>query len=154
MKWLMSIVILSIVMLSGCSKEANNNTFAGIEKSDISDLANESNVAEFKGSSENWAAVYFNYTGKDNSEQKRIYLKYIGDGSSPTGDINYNYDLGNANVGSGSVTFKVAPEKGIYYLGPIAKNEAKKDKSNSMNLQIIWNGDGNSESIVLRPVSK
>lgn len=98
----------------------------GIEKNDVPDLSNATHIEEYKGNSDNWAAVYYIYKMKDdnNQQQKKLYIKYIGKKPNPIGEISYAYDLGGKDVGSGAMTFNNEPENGIYYLVNISVQES------------------------------
>lgn len=150
------IAITLVPWMSAIIKETDitmATPYEGIEKNDVLDLSKATNIEEYKGNNDNWAAVYYIYKMKDdnNQQQKKLYIKYVGKKPNPIGEISYAYDLGGKDVGSGAMTFNNEPDNGIYYLGPLAKNETVHEKDSTLKLQIIWNGNKLSELIELKP---
>ncbi|MCJ8008083.1 hypothetical protein ACFFF5_17985 [Lederbergia wuyishanensis] len=144
MKRIISMMFVCLIVLSGCSE--SSDFYSGIENDILNDINTE--YHEYKGHSDNWAAVYIVYKAKDKDKYStKLYTKYIGKKPNPTGKISYNYDLGS-DVGNGAAYFKDVPEKGIYYLGSIASNESISTKDTKVKLQIEWNKK--SETIDLK----
>ncbi|OME75969.1 hypothetical protein BK120_30365 [Paenibacillus sp. FSL A5-0031] len=149
-------VIPSMELTSPASNPTNNSNFySGIEKNDIPDISNTKNIEfvhEYKGHSDNWAAVYIIYKVKDsNKHMRKLLLKYIGKKPNPIGELSYAYDAGGDDVRSGTMSFTDEPKDGIYYLGPLADNESAPDKDSIVKLLINWNMNEHSETIELQP---
>lgn len=126
MKRVFGIIFLCVIVLSGCNE--NSNHYSGIETHDILDISNAKNIEfvhEYKGHTDNWAAVYIVYKMKDTDKYvTRKLLKYTGKMPNPTGEITYDYDAGEDFVGSGGMSYIDEPKSGIYDLGPSAGESA------------------------------
>ncbi|MBW7454757.1 hypothetical protein ACFOLF_26085 [Paenibacillus sepulcri] len=150
MKRIIGIIFICIFVLTGCTEE--NNYYTDIEKDDIPDIKNAQNIEfiyEYKGHTDNWAAVYIVYKMKDNDNHiTKMSLKYIGKKTIPTGKLSYAYDTEGGGSGSGTLPTDQS-KSGIYNLGSSGGNGAIAAKDSIVKMQVNWNE--NTEMMELKP---
>ncbi|AJY74647.1 hypothetical protein [Paenibacillus beijingensis] len=146
-----TLLLCLFLVLSGC--KANSNVYSGMEKNDIEGLAKAENIEfiyENKGHSDHWAATYIVYKFKnDENHTTKLFLKYIGKQSKPTGDLRYAYDTEGGGDGSGTLSSPASQDE-IYHLGNSGGNGALADKNSVVKMQVQWNG--NTEAIELKNI--
>ncbi|MFC5465486.1 hypothetical protein [Lederbergia graminis] len=139
MKRLLSIIFISFMILSGC--EDIDDHYSSIENEAFLDVLNDPNMVylNFKGHSDNWAVVNIAYREKDSDRFiTKIFAKYIGEKSLPTGEISSVYEAGGITK-SESAIYTDVPENGMYYLGEYSSNELMPLITTKVKLQIEWN---------------
>ncbi len=150
MKRIIGIIFLCVIVLNGCVMKSNY--YSGIEKKDISEVTNTKNIEfvyEYKGHTDNWAAVYIVYKFKDNDNHtSKMLLKYIGKKPGPTGELKYAYQTEGGGNGSGTMSNAEAENK-IYNLGYSGSNGAIAAEDSIVMMQVNWNGE--TEEIELKP---
>lgn len=151
LKRIIGIILLCAIALSGCKEKSS--FYSGIEKNDITDISNAKNIEfvhEYKGHTDNWAAVYIVYKMKDNENHtSKLLLKYIGKKPEPTGELRYAFKTEGGGSGSGTLSDNVS-EAGIYHLGSSGGNGAIAAKDSLVKMQVYWNRR-NTEAIELKP---
>lgn len=154
MKKIISLILLFVVVISGCTERVNY--YSGIEKKDISELSDVNNtefVYEYRGHSDNWAAAYIVYKPKDSDNHTaRMLLKYIGKQPLPESDLSYKYSTEGGGDGSGTMPSTANSTEGIYNLGYSGGNGSLASPNSTVELELNW--DGNTEKLELNPVDK
>jgi hypothetical protein len=150
LKRIIGIIFLCVIVLSGCI--VTNNYYSRIEKKDISDLNDTQNIEfvyEYKGHTDNWAAVYFVYKLKDNDNHtSKMLLKHIGKQPLPNGELSYKFDTVGGGDGAGSLSTADSKD-GIYNLGSSESNGSLVSQNSIVKMQVNWNGL--AETIELKP---
>lgn len=137
-------VLLCFVFLGGCKEESSEN-YEGIAKNEIELIKNNSNTEflyEYRGRSGNWVAVYVFYKMKnDEYHLSKPFLKYIGTGQTPTGQLSYVFTAGReTGKGAGNLN----PNKnGIYDLGTYGSGGLgpAEDDNFQVKMQVMWEGE-------------
>lgn len=153
MKRTIGIIFLLIIVLSGCT--GKDDYYKGIEKKDISDLNDNRNleyVNEYRGHTDNWAAVYIVYKVKEAAAHKsKMLLRYIGKNDIPPGKLSYSFDTEGGGDGSGTLRTDDSIN-GIYNLGSSESNGSVASPNSTVKMQVNWNE--NTETFVLKPILK
>ncbi|MFC4102384.1 hypothetical protein [Paenibacillus xanthanilyticus] len=153
MRKILVILLAGALLLSGCVQN-ENDAYIGMERDNIQDLVAGGEmefVHEFRGQSENWAAMYIVYKPKgEEIHTSRPFLKYIGKDPRPSGQLRYKYEtLGG---GDGSGTLPSVDEAGhVYNLGSSGSNGALSSPDTPVEMQVWWNDS--SEFIQLKPIT-
>lgn len=86
MRKILVILLAGALLLSGCEQN-ENDAYVGMERDIIQDIVASGEmdyVHEFRGQSENWAAMYIVYKPKgEENHTSRPFLKYIGKDPRP-----------------------------------------------------------------------
>ncbi|MDQ0899921.1 hypothetical protein [Paenibacillus sp. V4I7] len=142
--------LLCFVFLGGCKE--SSDIYEGIAKSEFELIKNNSNtefVYEYSGRSENWVAVYVFYKMKNEEHHlSKPFLKYIGTGQTPTGQLSYEFTAGRE---TGKGTQSASSKTGIYNLGTYGSGGLgpAEDDNFQVKMQVVWNGQ--TEKIDLEP---
>ncbi|MDQ8737028.1 hypothetical protein [Paenibacillus sp. LHD-38] len=153
MRKILVILLACVLLLSGC-EQMENDAYIGMERDNIQDLVAGGEmeyVQEFRGHSENWAAMYIVYKPKgEENHTSRIFMKYIGKDPRPSGQLRYKYDTVGGGDGSGTLP-GVDEADHVYNLGSSGGNGALANPDTPVKMQVWWNDS--SEIIQLDPIT-
>jgi hypothetical protein len=146
------VVILIATILGGCITDSDvnkYNKYSGIEEKDISDLNDRTKtdfVYIYKGSSDNWAATYYIYRFKgEENHVTRLFMKYVGEESAPTGQLSYSYKT-EGSAGNGDML--AGANSQVYNLGQGGGTGLIPRKDAIVSFRVNWSGK--SESFELK----
>lgn len=145
------LLLVCTCVISGCT--GKGSIYSGIEKQDLTGIESAKElefIYEYRGHTDNWASSYYVYQKKDSEYHiTRLFLKYIGGETAPSGELQYAYSTEGAATGSGMLEEAAGPSV-IYNLGSSGGNGTIPEQDSAVKMHVEWNGG--TEDFELEPV--
>lgn len=145
------ISMLVAALLGGCA-ETPERSAAPASEAAASNGQGASSVREYTGSGEAWTARYAMYIPEGGGKMRgRLTVHYEAAGSAPTGELKYSYYGTDIESGSGTMDVKQSPAEALYLLRDLTTTEYSPDEAGTVELLLIWDEGGRTETIRLEP---